>query len=146
MIHISFPPPDFRIRKEKGRDQVFDPIRKQWIILTPEEWVRQNLLQYLIQTLSYPPTLIALEKQLKLGELTKRFDILIYDPAHQPWMMVECKAQNEALSESVLNQLLRYHLSIPVPYLVITNGDYTRAWQKGPEGLEELENLPPWNH
>lgn len=142
MIPISFPPPSFRLRKEQGRDQLFDPLRKQWVILTPEEWVRQNFIQYLVQTLSYPPSLIALEKQLKLGELSKRFDILVYDRTHQPWMMVECKAQTEPLTEGVLQQLLRYHLSIPVPFLVITNGDYTRAWGKNKGELVELEQLP----
>ncbi|OYW20296.1 MAG: restriction endonuclease subunit R [Sphingobacteriales bacterium 12-47-4] len=142
MIHISFPPPNFRIRKEQGRDQLFDPLRKQWVVLTPEEWVRQNFIQYLVQTLHYPESLIAIEKQMKLGELNKRFDILVYDKDHQPWMMVECKAQTEPLAEKVFDQILRYHVSIPVTYLVITNGDYTRAWRKTEMGLEELDQLP----
>lgn len=142
MVHISFPPPQFRLRKDQGRQQLFDPLRKQWVVLTPEEWVRQNFIQYLVQTLQYPETLIAVEKQIKLGELTKRFDILIYDKDHQPWMMVECKAQSEPLTEKVFEQILRYHVSIPVACLVITNGAYTRAWQKSATGLEELDQLP----
>lgn len=142
MIPISFPPPSFRLRKDLGRDQLFDPLRKQWVVLTPEEWVRQNFIQYLVQTLHYPETLIAVEKQMKLGELNKRFDILVYDTNHQPWMMVECKAQSEPLGEKVFEQILRYHVSIPVSYLVITNGDYTRAWKKAELGLEELSELP----
>ncbi|MBN8667278.1 MAG: type I restriction enzyme HsdR N-terminal domain-containing protein [Chitinophagales bacterium] len=142
MIKISFPSPNFRIRKEQGRDQLFDPLRKQWVVLTPEEWVRQNFIQYLVQTLQFPEALIAVEKQMKLGELNKRFDILVYDKDHQPWMMVECKAQTEPLAEKVFDQILRYHVSIPVTYLVITNGDYTRAWRKETTELVELSALP----
>lgn len=144
MIHISFPSPNFRLRKEQGRDQLFDPLRKQWVVLTPEEWVRQNFIQYLVQTLHYPESLIAVEKQMKLGELNKRFDILVYDKDHQPWMMVECKAQTEPLAEKVFDQILRYHVSIPVTYLVITNGDYTRAWRKESPELLELTELPSY--
>lgn len=144
MIKISFPSPNFRIRKEQGRDQLFDPLRKQWVVLTPEEWVRQNFIQYLVQTLHYPESLIAIEKQMKLGELNKRFDILVYDKDHQPWMMVECKAQTEPLAEKVFDQILRYHVSIPVTYLVITNGDYTRAWRKESTELFELTELPSY--
>jgi len=142
MVQISFPPPQFRIRAETCRDMIFDELRKQWVVLTPEEWVRQNFIQYLTQTLHYPAALIAVEKQIQLGELNKRFDILVYDSNHQPWMLVECKAQSEDLNDSVFDQLLRYNISIPVPFLVITNGDYTRAWRKETSELVELTELP----
>ncbi|MCR6719837.1 MAG: type I restriction enzyme HsdR N-terminal domain-containing protein [Chitinophagaceae bacterium] len=98
--------------------------------MTPEEWVRQNFLAYLLRVQQYPSTLIALEKQIRVGELIKRFDILVYDSQHQPWMMVECKAPEVPLTESTLQQVLRYHISTPAKYLVITNGKATMGWEK----------------
>lgn len=144
MIPINFPAPDFRIREDAGKKYVYDRIRKTWLLLTAEEWVRQNFVNYLISGLQYPATLIALEKTLLLNNLKKRFDILVYDHTHCPWMMVECKAPAVPLSEPVLQQLLRYHISIPVPLLVITNGTQTMAWQKEGRHLQLLQHLPAW--
>jgi hypothetical protein len=141
MIPIHFPEPSFRIRQEGETSFLFDNIRKKWMIITPEEWVRQNFIQYLVSVLHYPVSLIALEKKLQLGELTKRFDILVYDKTHRPWMIVECKAPGIFLSEDVLHQVLRYNLGIPVPYLVITNGNTTYAWKKD-NNLVLLDQLP----
>src|SRR5687768_3099199 len=109
MIPVNYPAPDFRLKEDAGRKYVFDSIRKTWLLLTPEEWVRQNFLNYLITNMKYPAAFIALEKSLLLHDLRKRFDILVYDKDHQPWMMVECKAPEVPLSEQVLEQLLRYH-------------------------------------
>src|SRR5882757_11124400 len=117
MLVINYPEPQFRIKKEMDKDWLFDPIRKKWLLLTPEEWVRQNFVQYLVRVKNYPAALIALEKELGLGELKKRFDILVYDRNHQPWMMIECKEMNVPLDESVLHQVLRYTISIPVKFL-----------------------------
>ncbi|MGB3153588.1 MAG: type I restriction enzyme HsdR N-terminal domain-containing protein [Chitinophagaceae bacterium] len=139
---INFPEPGFRIKKEEGREYIFDALRKKWVALTPEEWVRQNFVQYLLQVKNYPSSLIALEKEIKLGELKKRFDILVYDNNHQPWMMIECKAVEVNLDEKVLEQVLRYNLSVPVTFIVITNGEKTYAWQRLTSGLEMLEDIP----
>src|SRR5688572_14788705 len=122
MLIINYPEPAFRIKQESGKDLLFDPLRKKWIILTPEEWVRQNFVQYLLQVKNYPASLVAMEKKIKLGELTKRFDILVYDNDHRPWMMIECKAREIRLEPKVLDQVLRYNISVPVRYLVVTNG------------------------
>ena len=111
------------------------------MIITPEEWVRQNFIQYLLTVKKYPATLVALEKKIKLGELTKRFDILIYNKSHKPWMIVECKAPEVPLSESVLHQALRYNISVPVPFIVITNGNSTYAWKKD-HNLELINEIP----
>lgn len=139
---INFPEPGFRIKKEEGREYIFDALRKKWVALTPEEWVRQNFVQYLLQVKNYPASLIALEKEIKLGELKKRFDILVYDNNHQPWMMIECKAVEVNLDEKVLEQVLRYNVSVPVTFIVITNGEKTYAWQRLTSGLEMLEDIP----
>jgi hypothetical protein len=142
MVSITFPEPDFRIKKEGGKEYIFDTLRKKWIMLTPEEWVRQNFLQYLLQVKSYPASLIAIEKEIQLGELRKRFDILIYDSNHQPWMMIECKATDVKLDEEVLQQVLRYNISVPVQYIVITNGSTSYIWVKKAGKLELLAELP----
>ena len=141
MISISFPEPSFRIREEGNTRFLFDTIRKKWMVITPEEWVRQNFIQYLVEVKNYPATLIALEKKIKLGELTKRFDILVYDGDHKPWMIVECKGPEIVLSETVLHQALRYNISVPVPYIVITNGHFTYAWKRN-KNLELISDLP----
>lgn len=121
---------------------IFDPVRRRWLLLTPEEWVRQNFVNYLLRQQGYPATLIALEKQIHLGEMTKRFDILVYDPAHQPWLMVECKAPTVSLTEDTLQQVLRYQMVLPVSYLLISNGQQTMGWKKEGKELVLLEAMP----
>lgn len=124
MIKIEYPSYDFRIREENGKETIFDPQRKQWVRLTPEEWVRQNIVQYLLQIKKYPSSLIAIEKEILLGELRKRFDILVFKNS-LPWMIIECKEMNVALTENVLRQALHYNSQLQTSYLVITNGRET---------------------
>ncbi len=140
-----FPPASFQIKEKDAKELIFDEIRKNWIILTPEEWVRQNFIHYLVQTQNYPAALIGVEKEISLGELKKRFDVLVYDRNHQPWMMIECKAMDVELSEKVLEQIIRYHVSVPVPYIVITNGSYTYAWKKKEGRLISLDEMPEFD-
>ena len=142
MIKIKYPPYQPKIKKQAGKEFIFDEFRKRWVILTPEEWVRQNFLQYLTQIKKYPASLIAVEKEIKLGELKKRFDIVVYDADTKPWMIVECKEMNVALDKSVLDQVLRYNMTLKVPYLVITNGSYCMALQLKGNLMEEIDALP----
>ncbi len=142
MVHITYPSPDFKIKKEGERELLFDRIRKKWIVLTPEEWVRQNFIQYLVQIKNYPAALIGVEKEMHLGELKKRFDIMVFDANHQPLIMVECKNMDVPLDETVMQQLLRYNISIPVKYLVITNGKECMAWEKENGELHQLADIP----
>jgi hypothetical protein len=144
MIAINFPEPRFKIEQRNGQPYFFDALRKKWLRLTEEEWVRQNFVNYLVAEMQYPAALIALEKGLVLNDLKKRFDVLVYDSSHQPWMLVECKAPQVALNDAVLEQVLRYNISIPVPYLVITNGAATFGWEKGHGVLKKLARLPQW--
>jgi hypothetical protein len=144
MLTIHYPAPEFKIEKKEGREYIFDSVRKKWLLLTPEEWVRQNFVSYLIRIQSYPATLIAMEKAISLGELTKRFDILVYNPQHQPLMMVECKAPEVPLTDDVLHQLLRYHISVPTGFLIVTNGSNTYGWRKKANRLHLLEEMPSW--
>jgi len=142
MISIQFPQPEFRIKKEENKDFIFDALRKKWLLLTPEEWVRQNFVQYLIKIRNYPSALIALEKEIWLGELKKRFDVLIYNKDHKPWMMIECKGGEIKLNDSVLQQVLRYNISVPVDFIVITNGNFTYGWQRTGGDLKLMNELP----
>jgi hypothetical protein len=143
MIAVQYPEPQFRMKKENDKQYIFDAIRKSWLLLTEEEWVRQNFVSYLTITLHYPSTVIALEKEFSLNDLKKRFDILVYDGQHRPWMLVECKEPKVALNEDVLQQVLRYNISVPVKYIVITNGNTTVGWRKEAE-LQLIPELPPW--
>jgi hypothetical protein len=122
MIQVDLSNIQLRLRKEEGIAQVYDPIRKKWVVLTPEEHVRQYLLQYLIDTLRYPAALIAVEKQINLGTLTKRFDIVVYNREHKPWLLAECKAPEVTINDSTLNQLLQYHNTLQCQYWVLFNG------------------------
>jgi hypothetical protein len=142
MLDIAYPEPSFRLKQQEGRDYLFDPVRKRWLLLTPEEWVRQNFVQYLVQVKQYPVTLIALEKMIMLGELKKRFDILVYDRQHRPWMMIECKSPAVGLDDAVLHQLLRYHVAVPTGWLVVTNGTHSYGWEKRGGQLHPLDILP----
>ena len=142
MIKIEYPPYQPKIKKEDNKEFIFDEVRKRWIILTPEEWVRQNFLQYLVRVKNYPASLIAVEKEIKLGELKKRFDIVVYDKDSKPWMIIECKEMNVALDKNVLDQVLRYNITLQVPYLVITNGSYCMALSFEKNVMVEIDALP----
>ena len=144
MIKVNYPEPVFRFKEVNGKEMIFDFIRKQWLFLNEEEWVRQNFIQFLVQELKYPIELIAVEKEIQLGDLKKRFDILVYGRDHKPWMLIECKAGEVRLDENVLHQVLRYNISIPAKFLVITNGQFTYAWEKTNSGLKEIQQMPLW--
>ncbi|HYO22990.1 MAG TPA: type I restriction enzyme HsdR N-terminal domain-containing protein [Flavisolibacter sp.] len=142
MIPVQFPEPDFKMKKEGEKHYIFDSIRKTWLLLTEEEWVRQNFIAYLVKKMNYPSSSIALEKEIQLNGLKKRFDILVYDSKHKPWMIVECKAPAVPLNEDVLQQALRYNISVPARFLVITNGNVTMGWEKEGNELKLLGGMP----
>lgn len=142
MIKIDYPTYQPKVKKQVNKDVIFDEVRKQWVMLTPEEWVRQNFLHYLILVKKYPAALIAVEKEIFLGEVKKRFDIIVYDKNTQPWMLIECKEMNVALNQSVLSQVLRYNINLRVPYVVITNGSYCYGFSNVEGQLLEIQNLP----
>lgn len=141
MINIQFPPHSFKIKKEKGKEIIFDECRKQWVLLTPEEWVRQNFLQYLMQKKLYPCSLIAVEREIILGDIKKRFDIVVFKNA-KPWMIVECKEMQVKLNEAVIKQILNYNITLQAEYLVITNGTSTFALHTQQDKFDWLQNLP----
>ena len=143
MIVLPYPSYPFKIKAINGKDQIFDPFRKIWVVLTPEEWVRQNLLQYLVQTLHYPSSLIAVEKEIKLGELSKRFDIVVYKN-ELPWMIIECKEAKVALNEKTMGQILQYQQVLTAQYLFISNGHETMGAKIETGKLQALQNFPEY--
>jgi hypothetical protein len=142
MINLKFPEPDFKIRDHQGHPEIFDPIRLKWVALQPEEWVRQNFISWLTKVAGIPSQAIAVEKSLQLGEMKKRFDLLVFDRSIQPWMMIECKAPGVELKAPVLMQILSYNLVVPVRYLVITNGAECHVADKKKEIPEWLSFFP----
>lgn len=142
MIKIDYPPYQPKIKKSEGRELIFDAFRKRWVALTPEEWVRQNFLQFLVEVKKYPPSLIAIEKEITVGELKNRFDIVVYDRSAKPFMIIECKEMNVALDAAVINQVLRYNSTLQVPFLVITNGTYCFAFLNEGGQLVEIDSIP----
>lgn len=146
MIKIYYPAHPFKIREtEPKKEEIWDELRKLWVRLTPEEWVRQNFIQYLLQVKKYPASYMAVEKRMKLGELNKRFDLMVFNKSAQPWMLVECKAIKEKLDSRVLWQVLRYNMAIPVKFLVVTNGEECHAFIKGLTDFEGIATLPAYN-
>ncbi len=144
MIKIDYPKHSFKIKKENDIESIFDAFRKRWIVLTKEEWVRQNILQYLTEIKKYPAALIAIEKEIYIGELKKRCDVVIYDRNALPWMIIECKEMNAQLNAKVLEQILRYHITLPAKYLVITNGSYCFGFEKRGGKFYEIDELPEY--
>lgn len=141
---LNLPPYQFKLKQQGVRNQIFDAIRKKYVTLTPEEWVRQHFLQYLILDKKYPASLIAVEAGLKYNQLQKRMDVLVYDKQGNPHLMVECKAPEVKLTQDVFDQIARYNMVFKVKYLVVTNGihhfccrmDYTE------NTYSYLENIP----
>ena len=142
MIEVVYPELLPAVKVEDGKEQIFCIIRKRWLIITPEEWVRQNFLLFLTGTMGYPASLIAVEKQVSVAGMNRRFDIVVFNQNAQPFMIVECKEMNVKLTEEVLSQVLRYNTEVSAGYLVITNGSYTRAFENQLGNFKEIDQLP----
>lgn len=122
MHALNLPVYDLQIRRHNGDLEIFDPFRKKYVSLTPEEWVRQNFAQYLVQQKNYPASLLAVEIGLRYNQLRKRADILIYNREGKPLLMVECKAPTVKISQDTFDQIAMYNQQFKVDLLVVTNG------------------------
>lgn len=141
MIKIVYPSQGPSTRINEGKQQIFCVVRKKWVLLTPEEWVRQNLLSYMRQELQYPLSLIAVEKQVQLGELKKRFDVVVYKD-QQPFLLLECKEMGVVIDQKTLDQTLRYNIQLRAPYFIISNGNDTYGFANENGRMTEIENFP----
>ena len=124
MFRLNFPEYKFRVRQNASgqSSEIFDMVRKKFVSLTPEEWVRQHLLQFLIAEKKYPASLLAVEKELSVAGTKKRTDVLVYSRSAEPVMIAECKSPDVALNQNVFDQAARYNLPLNVSWLLLTNG------------------------
>lgn len=122
MIKLNLPDFQFKVTKIEGKTLIFDILRKKTVVLTPEEWVRQNFIHYLIHYKNYPKSLMKLESGVKYNQLNNRYDILIYDRKGECCMLVECKAANVKITQKAFDQASRYNFTLKASHIIITNG------------------------
>jgi hypothetical protein len=122
MTNLNLPKYSLRIKSKENKLYIFDRIRKKDIILTDEEWVRQNFIEHLIQYKKYPLSLMAVEKKCLVNNRTKRTDILIFDKKGKPFVIVECKAPQVEIDQGTFDQIARYNLALQAQFLIVTNG------------------------
>lgn len=122
MQKLNLPEYAFRTKIETGKHLIFDSIRKKFVVLTPEEWVRQNFIQYLKQEKKYPETLMAVEKQIKVNRQQRRFDLLIYSRNGQPILIAEFKAPGVKITQEAFDQVVRYNMALRVERVIVSNG------------------------
>lgn len=144
MKQLNLPQYTFKITGKEGSEMILDPVRRKYVKLTPEEWVRQNFIQYLINEGRYPAGLMGVEVNFLLNRLRRRVDILIHNRAGKPVMIVECKEPGVPINDKVFDQIVCYNMGLRVPYLVVTNGLVHYACKMDTEkpGYEYLNVIP----
>lgn len=123
MIRIVYPEVAPKLSNSGNERKIWCMIRRRWLVFTPEEWVRQNFLLFLTERMQYPLSLIAVEKKVLVGELSQRFDIVVFDSSVKPWLLIECKEPGVKLSNETFFQAMRYHRSLQASFICITNGN-----------------------
>jgi hypothetical protein len=121
-MQLNFPTYKFKTKREQDINYVFDIIRKKYVVLTPEEWVRQHIVHYLITEKKYPASLVAVERGLTINGRKKRFDVLVFNKNGQPFLLIECKSPDIEVNRSVFEQVAVYNSVFCAPFLLVTNG------------------------
>ena len=119
---LNFPKYSFRFKNSENKVSIFDIVRKKYVVLQPEEWVRQHCVQFLINEKGYPLSLINVEKELKINNLKRRYDIVVFKPDGSIHLIVECKSPKVMINQSAFDQIARYNLTLKATYLMVTNG------------------------
>ncbi len=147
MKELNLPYYPFKLKSDGNRYLILDELRKKYVVLTPEEWVRQHIIQYLINFKNYPKGLISLEKGLRVNDLLKRSDVLIFDSNTEPLLLVECKAPEVKLSQDVFDQAARYNSVYKVKYIIITNGleHFCAEIEHSSSSYKFLNDIPSFN-
>ncbi|WP_397363091.1 type I restriction enzyme HsdR N-terminal domain-containing protein [Olleya sp. R77988] len=147
MQKLNFPTYSFRFKNSENKVSIFDVVRKKFIILQPEEWVRQHCVHYLIEVKKYPLSLINVEKELKVNDLKKRYDIVIFNPDGSIHLIVECKAPKIEIKQNTFDQIARYNLVLNATYLMVTNGinHYYCNMDFEAEKYEFLKDIPEYS-
>jgi predicted type IV restriction endonuclease len=142
MPQLNFPEFSFKIVSRGQSKYIFDKYRKRYVVLTPEEWVRQNIIEYMVREKKFPPSLIAVEMPLKINRLGNRADAVIYSRQGKPLIIIECKAPGVNIRQKVFDQAAHYNMDLKVEYLIVTNGmvhycaridHHKRTWEFLPE-------------
>jgi hypothetical protein len=141
MFKLNLPEFKLTLRKEGGKVLIFDVIRKKYIVLTPEEWVRQHFVHYLIDKLNYPKSLFRVESGLTYNKLQKRSDILIHNRFGKPWMLIECKAPEIKLTQKAFNQVAVYNMTIGAQFVAVTNGMVQYCFETSKDAGSEVKFL-----
>ncbi|WP_452603286.1 type I restriction enzyme HsdR N-terminal domain-containing protein [Pontimicrobium sp. MEBiC06410] len=146
MQELNFPTYSFRFKNSENKVSIFDTIRKKFVILQPEEWVRQHCVHYLINVKKYPISLINVEKELKVNDLKKRYDIVIFNPDGSIFLIVECKAPKIKIDQTTFDQVARYNLALNATYLMVTNGlnHYYCMMDFNAEKYQFLRDIPEY--
>ncbi len=139
---LNFPAFSFRMRTQGQSKQIFDCVRKRFVALSPEEWVRQNLVRFMSEVFSYPLSRMAIEKKIMVNGMSQRADIVVYNRRGQPWLIAECKSTSVKLSQDTFLQAARYNMVLQVPYLVVSNGLEHYCIKKTNGRLEYMNALP----
>lgn len=147
MESLNLPAYDFRTTDRDGKQLIYDRIREQYVRLTPEEWVRQHFVQYLIQELNVPRGLVAVEAAFQFQGQPRRADAIVHDQHGDPLLLVECKAPRISIGQDAFDQCARYNLVLGAPYLVVTNGQthYACAIDLEAQDYRFLDDLPPYS-
>jgi hypothetical protein len=142
---LNLPPFEPLLKKEEDRVLIFDGLRKKFLALTPEEWVRQHWINFLVEHQGFPKGLISLEKGLKYNQLQKRTDLVVFDREGNPYLLIECKAPEVELDHKVLHQALAYRATLLSPYIVLSNGfkHISLFFEKNQEKFVQTPNFPP---
>ena len=122
MQKLNFPSYSFRFKNSENKVAIFDEIRKKFILLTPEEWVRQHTVKFLLQDKNYPKSYLNVEKLIKVNDLKKRYDAVVFEPSGGIFLLVECKAPEVKITQDTFDQIARYNLTLKANYLMVTNG------------------------
>lgn len=122
MQNLNFPTYSFRFKNSENKVAIFDEIRKKFILLTPEEWVRQHTVQFLLQDKKFPKSYVNVEKLIKINGLSKRYDVVVFQPNGDIFLLIECKAPEVPISQNTFDQIARYNLVLKAKYLMVTNG------------------------
>ena len=144
MIQLNLPSYDYKTKEIEGKTYIFDPIRKKYLVLTPEEWVRQHFIHLLIKHYGYSKSLIRLEGGLVYNRLQKRSDIVVFDQEGKPFLLVECKPTEIKINQAVIAQASRYNLTLRCPFVAVTNGLSTFCFEIDfeTEKINQMKDLP----
>ncbi|MBP6197417.1 MAG: type I restriction enzyme HsdR N-terminal domain-containing protein [Fermentimonas sp.] len=146
MYSLNLPTYEAKIRKNSNGLEIFDPLRRKYIALTPEEWVRQHFVNYLINYKNYPASLMANEAGIKLNSLTRRCDTVVYNNQLEPLMIIEYKESKVQITQNVFDQVVRYNTVLKVPYIVVSNGisHYCCRMNYEDQSFEYLTDIPEY--